>query len=567
MARIDSKVIFVTTSPRTPAKMIPEIDLLNIHFSGQVWNSESQAAFMELLKEENFFNGEGANDPAFSARDRINRAPKALGFVKLAPVISLTPAGVALISAARKEEVFLRQLIKFQVPSPYHKPSANSAAFWGKPYLELFRLIRHFGSLKFDELMIFGLQLVDYRQFDEVVSKIDAFRTAKAQNDGNYKQFRGEYLEAELKEIYLDDIVAGRTKTRETNDASVAKFLRTKASNMRDYADACFRYLRATGMVNISHIGKSISIVPEKLEEVDYFLEHTDRDPVFIDDEGRYSAYLGNAHTPSLLTDNRDMLEQKIRVEFPDVEVAEITSLEQLKDIFASELESRKERILTEQVLAIKDYRLFEEINTTFEQILDGSLYDTPLMLEWNTWRAMTMLDGGNIKANLKFDDFGNPMSTAQGNMADIVCDYDSFRLTVEVTMQSGQRQYETEGEPVSRHLAKLKRETDKTAYCLFIAPTINEACIAHFYALHKMNISYYGGTSTIVPLPLNVFIKMVEDSHKVDYIPEPRHVQRFFERSNELAIAANSEAEWYQGITSEALNWLSSVNSNGAVS
>jgi len=558
MARIDSKVIFVTTSPRTPAKMIPEIELLNTHFSGQVWNSDSQAAFMELLKEENFFNGEGANDPAFSARDRINRAPKSLGFVTLAPLISLTPAGVALVSTVRKEEVFLRQLIKFQVPSPYHKPSSNSATFWVKPYLELFRLIQHFGSLKFDELMIFGLQLVDYRQFDHVVSKIDAFRTAKARNKENYKQFRGEYLEAELKEIYRDDIVAGRTKTRETNDASIARFLRTKASNMRDYADACFRYLRATGMVNISHMGKSISIVPEKLEEVDYFLKYTNRDPVFIDDERQYADYLGNAHTPSLLTDNRKMLEQKIRIEFPHVDMEETISLEQLKDIFAGELESRKERIITEQVMAIKDYRLFEDINTTFDQILDGSLYDIPLMLEWNTWRAMTMLDGGNIKANLKFDDFGNPMSTAQGNMADIVCDYNDFSLTVEVTMQTGQRQYETEGEPVTRHLAKLKRETDRKTYCLFIAPRINDACIAHFYALHKMNISYYGGTSTIVPLPLNIFIKMVEDSHKVDYIPEPRHIQHFFERSNELAMIANSETEWYQGITSEALNWLS---------
>ena len=73
---IDSKVIFVTTSPRTPAKMIPEIGLLNTHFSGQQWNTETQRAFMELLKEENFFNGEGANDPAFSARDRINRADR-----------------------------------------------------------------------------------------------------------------------------------------------------------------------------------------------------------------------------------------------------------------------------------------------------------------------------------------------------------------------------------------------------------------------------------------------------------------------------------------------------------
>lgn len=557
MARIDSKVIFVTTSPRTPAKMIPEIELLNTHFAGQKWNTETQLAFMELLKEENFFNGEGANDPAFSARDRINRAPKSLGFVVLSPVISLTPAGLELVNSRRKDEIFLRQLLKFQVPSPFHKPSANSADFWVKPYLELFRLVRHFGSLKFDEVMIFGLQLVDYREFDTIVEKINQFRVAKAQNEGNYKKFRAEYLDAELQQIYSTDIASGNTKTRQTKDDSIAKFLKTKASNMRDYADACVRYLRATGLVNISHIGKSVSIVPEKIQEVDYFLEHTNREPQFIDNEKQYVSYLGNAEIPALLTDNRELLEQKIKAEFPNITILKTATLQSLKDIFADELEKRKEKIITEQVKAIKDYRLFDDINSTFDQILANSLYDNPLMLEWNTWRAMTMLDGGNIKANLKFDDFGNPMSTAQGNMADIVCDYEDFGLTVEVTMQGGQRQYETEGEPVTRHLAKVKRETNKPAYCLFIAPNINEACIAHFYALHKMNISYYGGTSTIVPLPLTVFLKMVEDSHKASYVPEPRHVQRFFERSNELANLTDNEKDWYNGITQEALNWL----------
>ena len=557
MARIDSKVIFVTTSPRTPAKMIPEIGLLQTHFTGQKWNTETQRAFMELLREENFFNGEGANDPAFSARDRINRAPKALGYVVLSPSIQLTPAGVELVSSRRKEEIFLRQLLKFQIPSPYHKPTENSAEFWVKPYLELFRLVRRFGSLKFDELRIFGLQLVDYREFDTIVEKINHFRVAKAQNEGNYKQFRAEYLDAELRDIYSVDINSGNTRTRETTDASIAKFLSTKASNMRDYADACIRYLRATGLVNISHLGKSISIVPEKIQEVDYFLQNADREPCFIDNEKQYVEYLGNPQIPTLLTDNRELLEEKIRAEFPQLQIPVTATLQELKNLFADELENRKAQILTDQVAAIKDYRQFEEINTTFDQILANSLYDTPLMLEWNTWRAMTMLDGGDIKANLKFDDFGNPMSTAQGNMADIVCDYGDFGLTVEVTMQSGQRQYETEGEPVTRHLAKYKRENEKPAYCLFVAPNINDACKAHFYALHKMNIQYYGGTSTIVPLPLNIFIKMVEDSYNATYVPEPRHIQRFFEHSNHLANSTENEVDWYNGITEKALNWL----------
>jgi hypothetical protein len=537
--------------------MIPEIELLNSHFAGKQWNTETQTAFMQLLKEENFFNGEGANDPAFSARDRINRAPKSLGFVTLSPTIELTAAGQELVQTKRKEEIFLRQLLKFQLPSPFHKPTNKAAQFWIKPYLEMFRLIRFFFSLSFDEVTIFGLQMIDYRLFDRIVEKIERFRIAKAQTEENYKKFRAEYLLNELKIIYKYEIKSGSTKTRESNDASIAKFLQTKASNMRDYTDALFRYLRATGLVNISHIGKSISIAPEKVQEVDCFLQTTDREPCFIDNENLYTAYLGNSTIPQLFTDNKDLLLNKIYSDFPQIKVDETFSLSALKNILFEEIAKRKEDIISKQVTEIKDYHLYDDINNTFSQITDKSLYDMPLMLEWNTWRAMTMLDGGEVKANLKFDDFGNPMSTAQGNMADIVCDYGDFGVTVEVTMQTGQRQYETEGEPVTRHLAKLKKESGKPSYCLFVAPDINEACIAHFYALHRMNISYYSGTSTIIPLPLNIFQKMVTDSYKAAYIPQPQQVKRFFEFSNELANTTNNELEWYNGITQKALNWL----------
>lgn len=97
----------------------------------------------------------------------------------------------------------------------------------------------------------------------------------------------------------------------------------------------------------------------------------------------------------------------------------------------------------------------------------------------------------------------------------------------------------------------------NKPAYCLFVAPNINDACIAHFCALHKMNIIYYGGTFLIVPLPLNVFQKIVDDSYKASYVPEPSHVKRFFERSNEIANEFDNEKVWYDKITKEALNWL----------
>ena len=77
MAYLKNKALFFTTSPRTPSKMIPEIQLLSEHFSGQKWNKQTQIAFIDLLVQSGFFEGSGSSkNKDFSARDRINRAPK-----------------------------------------------------------------------------------------------------------------------------------------------------------------------------------------------------------------------------------------------------------------------------------------------------------------------------------------------------------------------------------------------------------------------------------------------------------------------------------------------------------
>ena len=556
---IDSKVVFMTTSPRTPEKMIPEVDLLAKNFSGKKWNVQTQVQFMLLLRDENFFHGSGEKSPDFSARDRINRAPKALGFITLSPTINLTLAGKQLISAKRTEEIFLRQLLKFQIPSPYHKPSEKAAKFFVKPYLEILRLIHKLGTLKFDELVIFGLQITDYRKFDEIIEKIEIFRMQRTTSTKKYKEFKQNYFYNELQEIYKEEIASGEFSTRESATKTAKEFFSKKASNMRDYADACVRYLRATGLVSISQLGKSLSIMPEKKADVEFILKNVSREPIFVDDEENYIEYLGNPEVPKLLTDDKKALIEKLKTEFSSEEIDENLSILELKEKLDDVLLAKKNEIIRKQVAEIKDYKQYDDIQQVFDLIpkRNSELSDVPLMFEWNTWRAMTMLDGGNIKANLKFDDFGNPMSTAQGNMADIVCNYDDFDLIVEVTLASGQKQYEMEGEPVSRHLGKLKKETGRETYGLFIAPVINEACIAQFYMLHHTNISYYGGKSAIVPLPLNIFRKMVEDSFKADYIPNSNQVKAFFEYSKETARSSLDEQSWYKKITEKALDWL----------
>ena len=235
-------------------------------------------------------------------------------------------------------------------------------------------------------------------------------------------------------------------------------------------------------------------------------------------------------------------------------------SLNQLKDLLKTKIEERRSQRIAAKVKDIKDYKLYNDIESVFNTM--NSSYEPSLFFEWNTWRAMTMLNGGDIKANLKFDDEGNPMNTALGNMADIVCNYGDFDVTVEVTMAKGALQFKMEGEPVPRHIGQLKKKTNKPTYCFFVAPTINPATIAHFYTLYISNIAMYGGKCCIIPLTLETFRKMLKAAVDAKQKPNPSDIKKLFDASKRYAkeclINEGTENDWYNKITETAINWLS---------
>lgn len=559
MAKIKARTLFFTTSPRTPNKMIPEIALLDELLAGNLWNTTTQEVFMSALVDSPFYESQDKpKDPALSARDRITRAPKALGFVDLKPVIALTDAGKRLVSGKRTEEVILRQLLKFQLPSPYHTAPDNGVIYWVRPYLELLRLVDTLGKVTFDEVMAFGMQLTDWHKFNDIVCKITAFRKGKAEHQGQYKRFFRQTIDGEIRLIYAQEIRSGRTATRESKDRSEAMFIETKRRNLHDYTDACFRYLRSTGLVAISYKGRSLSIMPDKQREVDYILQNIERDPVYINDVDAYKQHLFDGTAPRLLTDNSVHLMEYI-MQASKYTRSELVcmSLDELKDLREKIVEDNRNSIISAQIKELKSYAQYSEVIDTYNEIIADSLYDVPLMLEWNTWRAMTMINGGNITGNFKVDDAGQPMSTAQGNLPDIVCDYGDFDVTVEVTMQCGQRQYDTEGEPIARHLGKHKRDTNKETFCLFIAPRINPASVAHFFTLSKVNVAHYGGKATIVPLELDTFMKMIDNSYNARYVPTPEHMRDIFNFAKQAADTATDENQWYGAIQQFAQTWV----------
>lgn len=554
---VNSKTLFITTSPRTPFKMIPEIALLDEEMNGEEWTPETQAKFYYLLRDRDFFEGEESKTPALSARDRINRSPKALGFVSL-PIVGLTPVGKEFVESDNKEEILLRQMLKFQLPSPYHPLGNGAADFCVKPYLELFRLVNTLGELSFDELQIFGMQIVNYNFFDEIVEKIKKFRKDKEKQKISYREFKQRVFYREARIIYEEEISSGNISTRESRTTTITSFLDKKISNLRDYADACVRYLRSTGLVSVSATGKTLSIIPEKRKDVEYILATIDRRPKYIYDQYKYEGYLWNPAIPKLLTDDKETIIEKLKVEF-GINVDHALSINRLKDILNKNIQRRKEKKIAEDIIILKSYTLYDEIDKTFENM--NKSYEPSLFFEWNTWRAMTMLDGGKIKANLIFDDSGKPMNTALGKMADIECDYGDFDVTVEVSLSSGALQFKMEGEPVPRHIGIHKEKSNKPTFCLFIAPTINPATIAHFYSLYFSKIEMYGGKCTIIPLKLDTFRKMLKGAVDAPIKPNSGNIKRLFEKSQQFAkecyLNEEDESVWYNNITNEALNWL----------
>lgn len=560
MGYLKSRSLFFTTSPRTPSKMIPEIQLLCENFSGEEWNKQSQIEFIDLLAQSPFFEGNGSpKNKDLSARDRMTRGPKALGFVNLVPKIELTEAGKALVYGNRPQEIFLRQLLKFQLPSPYHvETTAIKGTFFIKPYLEIIRLIRDLEYLSFDELKIFALMLTDYRLYDNVKNEIIDFRTEKEIYKGQYKRLVDKKWTEAILHIYSHDIGLGNTKIRETSDRSLKKFINTKKGNARDYTDACFRYLRYTGLVSVSYKNKSVSFFQDKLEEVDYLLENIDRKPIFVNNEFEYKAYLFDATKPVLYVDDKKNVIDNI-MHISDYTQRQLIdkNIEELKNLRDAIVAKHKEAVIEAQVTEIKSYALYSEIIDTYNEIISDGYYDAPLMLEYNTWRAMTMLDGGSIKGNFKFDDVGQPLSTASGNMPDIECDYGDFVLSVEVTMQRGQRQYESEGESVARHYGQMKKRTGKDAYCLFIAPAVNEASLAHFFALNKIEISYYGGKPRIIPLDLDQFMRLVENAYNYHTQPTSLNIRQLLDEIMREEDLAADENEWNERIQNCVARWL----------
>lgn len=558
MAGFSSRYIIFSTSPRSPKRVPFYLSLLS-KFEGEKWNRNIQSKYYQEMvnnQKGNFPIGK-SNDPALSARDKITRAPKALGLVKLKPEIQITQPGKLIQNKYLFSDILTKQLLKYQLPSPLLPERAENKGYFNiKPFLEMLRLIDHFKDLSRSEFYAFGVTMTNYHNFNDTVDKINIYRKEAETNHIHAKKHFHDYMINYITELYND---VDNFKIRETNEKSKNKFIKTKINNAIDYGNACLRYLTGTGLVLVNKNLKVV-IAPRRQAEVNYILKTIPRDAKNIDKK-QYLSDLYNENIPHLLSDNNDQLIKRINqlnkdlqtfnIKTPNTLYKSLTSLELKKELYEKE---NKVELLSRQKYAksLKDYtsEQVQDVLDTFTGIKKNEYFDNPLYLEWNTWRAITMIDNGNIKGFFKTNINGDPTSTAAGNTADIIGDYGDFNMVCEVTLSTGHKQFEMESEPVTRHLGQLRiKENGKETFGLFIANKIQDSVIAYFYSLYKINLSIYGGTVEFIPLTIDDFCTFFKNATSKTNKLSQKDIQKLHATTIKFAQSAQNEKEWYSNI------------------
>jgi len=456
----------------------------------------------------------------------------------------ITPNGKRLIDAesiAAQQESFLRAIASMQL-------SYNGKSYKVGPG---FSPLKHIVNvlLALEEAtgssQISFIEFASFAQFDpaksgyeEIVKAIGAHRADRDKAD-NKKKYDTSTLEA-----------------------SVLKNGRVVLTSYIDYADENIRYLKATGC--FSSVGKGIAIAPSKYD----FLKEL----VFsIQEQSSAVEYWKNATNGAKLpTDDLSVAARSLEtlqveaskrgIPFKEVALAgdvgtlnnsrydleELIALNQELD-YAHEQRNQVDEILQYlSVLLPRDTRPDGLVTDIEVEIPRG---EGPAYLEWAVWRAFLAIN--KLKnppfesRKFKVDRDFLPTNHAPGNGPDLVFEFDSYVLVVEVTLLTSDRQATAEQVGVRRHVYEIaKNAKDKPVYCLFLAPSIKNETARDF---RKASYEEDDGSEldlTIIPITISTFMHTFNSLLKEEE-PNSQIFQTLIDKCAGFATESTSTTEW----------------------
>ena len=384
-----------------------------------------------------------------------------------------------------------------------------------KPFILVLKVLKLLQSGGYDGLNKFETGLF-FQKFQnhtaelpqEIVNQVLRYRQELA-NCANARQTR------ELKNLY---------KERLGNDIGI-----NPNSVVSDYSDTTFRYFFLSGL--FTRVGQTIIIRSNKQDFVDRLLES---EPIFLF-EREPQSYLDSFYknTFSLPTDDREFALQEIDTlkagirDRANALLAQAnalnnrSTLEEIRSVRFQLIEynnwEREEDFANEQQQpeAIRDIINYLRV-LNGETVANGpEIDDRPAYLEWAVWRSFLAIDDlvspAHLTRRFPVDQDFQPRNTAPGGGSDLLFEFETYVLIVEVTLTTSHRQMAVESEPVRRHTVQYKDQfPDKDLYCLFIAPSVDNNVAETF----RIGVWYKQDDEefvNIVPMNLSDFIYAIQ--------------------------------------------------------
>lgn len=468
----------------------------------------------------------------------------------------ITPAGRKLVAASNVpeiEDIYLRQYACYELSNSLERSFPEGKI---KPYilfLEALNLLQNSGD---DGLNKFetGLFIQKFRDHtdtlaQEIVEEILKYRNkiSQCKNSTEIKAVKNSYLE-ELRDFAGID----------------------PHSVIMDYSDTTFRYFSLSGL--FTRMGDTIVIRPNKRYFVNKLLE-SEPQFLFSDNPVEYfNQFYRNSY--EIPTDIKDFALHEIELLKAGIRDKANPLLRQ-----ANELSTESELIVIQELR----YKLIEYNNWEREEdfangqqsedavndiikylkVLNNEaipdspeIDDRPAFLEWAVWRSFLAIDEiiSPIHQTRRFplDQDFMPRNTAPGGGADLLFEFDTYVLVVEVTLTTSHRQMAVESEPVRRHTVQYKQSfPNKDIYCLFLAPKVDNNVAETF----RIGVWYNEDDEefvNIVPMNLSDFINAIETLLHSKF--RNHHFKSLLDRC--LVFRNVRAPQWKESISKEVGEW-----------
>lgn len=470
--------LFGNTTVRSPFRLIDGLKVF-ASTNGDIRGSkEKELIFCQALVDggiisANFTSEEasGFSDSTYSVGRKWRSALEKLGFIEQKNAIYvLTQNGENLLNSKTlqsDQECYLRSLILYSVQSEDNFTTSFSPLMLTLNIMKELEKRTGESKISFQEMGAIVQLTFGYSDVINIVDEILVLREERKKSTRK-KQFDRELYESK------------------TTKAKIS------AASIKDYADTNLRYLKATGLFTAS--GKGICFIDDKKIVIDKLIEKYQ----FIDVEQSQLDIKQGAPLPTddletniLLIKQLETTLSEQNITFKKVDLTTKASIGEIKNSryhleellfennekkFAQNQKNEWDEILGYMQLLISPRSSSLEIGDKEISIPSG---ERPAYFEWVLWRAFLALNHLVIEPQqcrrFKVDQDFKPIHNAPGGGADVIFEYENFKILGEVTLTSNSRQEAAEGEPVRRHIAVETVNTpDKEVYGLFLALNID---------------------------------------------------------------------------------------------